>query len=150
MTLRVAIQNIEETTTLVCGVEITDGRPDSGFLTFAFPEGFVYEESADGLIVRCQSNKSLVACQMKLLGGSNDNEKISAIWTTDQRAKGGAGLGPFLHKNHNGPALIASPRCWIHQPPAFQVGTTLGELTWELRMQIAPGAYLLAGVRIDD
>lgn len=143
--MRFAIHNIMETTTVVGGVPIEDGRPDQGFLTFTFPPGYIYEESADGLLIRAKSLKTLVPCQMKLMGGSIDHDKMMALWIADQEAGGGAGVGPFFHKDNCGTTLIASPRCWIDQAPPYATGVGRGELTWELRMQIPPAGFFIGG-----
>jgi hypothetical protein len=142
--MRTAFFNIKDTTTSFLALTISDGI-DQSFLEFEFPDDFEYEEGADGLIIRCATNATLVSCKMSLKGSSLENGKLSKARTIDLGLGGGAGVGPFLHKDNNGTTLIASARSWIHKLPNWTVARKVGVVAWDLRMQIAPGAVLLGG-----
>ena len=143
--MRSAFFNIKDTTTSFLALTISDGIDGEPFLEFEFPDDFEYEESADGLVVRCNTNATLVSCKMNLKASSKENDKLSLARSIDLNVGGGAGVGPFLHKDNNGTTLIASPRSWIHKLPNWTVARKVGVVSWDLRMQIAPGSVLLGG-----
>jgi hypothetical protein len=143
--MRAAFFNIKDTTTSVLGLTIEDGRDSEPFLEFEFPDDFEYEESADGLVIRCNTNATLVSCKLNLKASSLENDKLSLARSADLGVGGGAGVGTFMHKDNNGTTLIASPRCWIHKPPNWTVAKKVGNAQWDLRMQIDPKTVILGG-----
>jgi hypothetical protein len=143
--MRSAFYNIKDTTTSFLTLTIQDGIESEPFLEFEFPDDFEYEESADGLVVRCATNATLVSCKMNLKVSSLENDKLSKARSIDLGLGGGAGVGPFLHKDNNGTTLIASARSWIHKPPNWTVARKIGNAQWDLRLQIDPKTVLLGG-----
>lgn len=143
--MRTAFWNIKDTTTTAMGLTIIDGISSEPFLEFEFPDDFEYEEGADGLLIRCNTNATKVQAKMSLMRSSNENDKLSLARGADLGLGGGAGVGLFLHRDNNGTTLIASPRCWIHKLPNFSVSRKTGVVVWDLVMQIQPGAALLGG-----
>jgi hypothetical protein len=146
--MRHATFQVKDTTTSFLGLTIQDGIETEPFLEFQFPEDYEYEESADGLVVRCATNATLVTCTMNLKQSSEENAKLSLARSLDLGG-GGAGVGTFLYKDNNGTTLIASPRAWIHKPPNWTVARKVGTAAWELRMQIDPKTLLLGGHSAD-
>lgn len=143
--MRTAFWNIKDTTTSVLGLTIQDGISSEPFLEFEFPDDFEYEEGADGLLIRCNTNATKVGAKLSLMRSSLENDRLSLARTADLGVGGGAGVGTFLHKDNNGTTLIASPRVWIHKLPNFSVARKTGVVVWDLTMQIKPGAVLLGG-----
>lgn len=147
--MRFASYNIKDTTTSCLGITIQDGIDNEPFLDFQFPDDWEYEESADGLVVRCATNATLVTCTMNLKQSSRENEGLSRARSADHGLKGGAGVGTFLFKDNNGTTLIAAPRCWIHKPPNWAVARKIGTASWDLRLQIDPKTLLLGGHSVE-
>lgn len=143
--MRTAFFYIKNTTTSFLTITIEDGIHSEGFLEFTFPDDFEYEEGADGLVVRCVTNATLVSAVMSLKQSSKENDKLSLARSVDLGLGGGAGVGPFMHKDSNGTTLIASARAWIHKLPNWTVARKIGVTAWDLRMQCAPGAVFLGG-----
>jgi hypothetical protein len=149
MSIRTAYFNIKGTTTSFLGFTIEDGISNEPFLEFQFPDDFEYEEGADGLVVICATNATLVTCTMNLVQSSRENDKLSLARSAGLKAGGGAAVGTFLYKDNNGTSLIASPRAWIHKPPNWAVARKVGVAAWDLRLQVAPGDMLLGGHSVE-
>jgi len=148
---RTAFFNLKNTTTSFLTFTIEDGIDGEPFLEFEFPDDFEYEEGADGLIVVCATNATMVTCTMNLKASSKENDKLSKARAAGLNAGGGGfgAVGPFLHKDNNGTTLIASPRSWIHKLPNWAVSRKTGVVSWPLRMQIQPGAVILGGHSVE-
>src|SRR5690606_26276662 len=127
------------------GLTIQDGVDSAPFLDLTFPDDWEYEEGADGLVVRCATNATLVTGVMNLKQSSIENDRLSAARALDLGVAGGAGVGPFLLKDNNGTTLIASARSWIHKAPNYQVGRLAGAVAWDLRMHVDPKTVFLGG-----
>jgi hypothetical protein len=143
--MRTAFFNIKDTTTSFLGLTIEDGISSEPFLEFEFPDDFEYEESADGLLIRCNTNATKVMGKMSLYSSSKENDKLSLARSLDLGLGGGAGVGTFLYKDNNGTTLIASARAWIHKLPNWQVARKVGVTVWDLCMQIDPKTVILGG-----
>lgn len=143
--MRSAFFNILGTTTSLLGLTISDGISSEPFLEFEFPDDFEWEEGADGLLIRCNTNATKVMAKMSLMRSSIENDRLSAARNLDLGLGGGAGVGTFLHKDNNGTTLIASPRCSINKLPNFTVARKTGVVVWDLVMQIKPGTVILGG-----
>lgn len=141
---RFAHFNISETTTIVCGVPITDGKAAEPFLSFEFPDDWETEESADGLVLRCKTNNALVKCDVTLKGASTDIDKLMAVRNADILAGGGAGVGRFFYKDDNGTTVINASRNWIMKVPNFTVGRKRGDVVFNTLM-VVDGPILLGG-----
>lgn len=143
--MRFADFNITNTTTKLFGLDIVDGIAPDPFLQFRFPDSWEYEQSAEGLLIRCATNDTLVECDLNLFTASSENEKVSLAHNADVASYGGAGVGVFLFKDNNGGTIITAEHCWVHKKPDFAVARKVGKLTWPLRMQIDPKLTIIAG-----
>lgn len=141
---RFAHYNISETTTIVCGVPLTDGRAPEPFLSFEFPDDWEIEESADGLVLFCRTNNATVKCQVNLLAASTDIDKLMAVRNADLLAGGGAGVGRFYYKDNNGTTVISAPRQRIMKVPNFSPGRKKGTITFDTTL-VMEGPVLLGG-----
>jgi hypothetical protein len=143
--MRTAFFNIKNTTTSFLGLTIQDGINSEPFLEFEFPDDFEYEESADGLVIRCNTNATLVPAKMSLFQSSKENDALSLARSIDLGLEGGAGVGTFLYKDNNGTTLIAAARAWIHKLPNWSVARKVGVAVWDLRIQVDPKTVILGG-----
>lgn len=137
--------NINETTLIVCSIPINDGKAPDAWIEFEFPDDWEEDESADGLVVRCRTGKSLVKGKLKLLGSSTDNDKLNAVHIADVNTPGGAGVGTFLYKDNNGTSLLSSDRCWLMKKPNMSVGVKRGPVTWDFRFVANVGSQFVGG-----
>jgi hypothetical protein len=131
---------------LILGViPILDGRAEEFVTLEAAEEAYVTVVGADGKVTRCATNNRLYNGMIKLLGASEENQKLTALYHLDRNAANGAGIGAFLLKDNNGATLIAAEQCWITNLPAKAFGKTLADVEWPFSLVAPAGALFVGG-----
>ncbi len=117
----------------VFGGILVDGLADGEAITVEFNEdAFTLTVGIDGKAVRNRMANRSGRITLNLIGSSATNDALSAVYNLDQALDNGAGVAPFILRDHNGRTLITAAECWIARPPDFSVDAEVGTRTWVL------------------
>jgi hypothetical protein len=111
------IADFNEVQVSFAGVPI-DGWSDGDVLTLT-READVFGSvvGVGGSVARYKTNDNRATITISLLSTSPVNAALSAIFTADLYAPGGAGIGAFTIIDLNGTSLYTAGNCWISRPP---------------------------------
>ena len=87
-----------------------------------------------GSVARYKTNDNRETVTISLLSTSPVNAALSAIFTADLYAPGGAGVGAFMIVDLNGTTLITAGNAWIKRPPDLSWSNEPRERVWTLEL----------------
>lgn len=87
-----------------------------------------------GSVARWKTNDNRATVTVSLMSVSPVNAALSAIFTADLYAPGGAGIGAFTIVDLNGTSLYTAGNCWIQRPPDPTWSNEPRERVWTFRI----------------
>lgn len=127
------IADFNEVQVSFAGVPI-DGWADGDVLTITREaDAFGDTVGVSGSVARWKSNDNRATVTISLLSTSPVNAALSAIFTADLYAPGGAGVAAFMVVDLNGTSLYTAGHCWIQRPPDPTWSNEPRERVWTLR-----------------
>jgi hypothetical protein len=87
-----------------------------------------------GSVARYKTNDNRATVTISLLSVSPVNAALSAIFTADLFAPGGAGVGAFMIADLNGTSLYTAGNAWISKPPDPTWSNEPRERVWTIRV----------------
>jgi hypothetical protein len=111
-----------------------EGWADGDVLTLT-READVFGDQAGvgGSVARYKTNDNRATITVSLMATSPVNAALSAIFTADLYAPGGAGIGAFTIVDLNGTSLYTAGSCWISRPPDPTWSNEPRERVWTFR-----------------
>lgn len=120
-----------------------------GLVSFAVaPEGdrFGDDVSADGMVTRWDTGEVRHNATLILKGGSNENEKLSAIHAADVSDGNGAGVVVLSFTDEQGASKILTPAAWIKAMPTMTKGVNPEDVSWAIRLVLdVPEQFIVGG-----
>jgi hypothetical protein len=104
--------------TAAFGPIILDGYQDGEGITIEHTsDAFTLKVGIDGKATRCKVLDRSATITIKLMQSSAANDLLSAVYLADQAAPNGAGVGPFIIRDHNGRSVFTAAESWIARAP---------------------------------
>lgn len=96
-------------------------------------DAFTDIAGTDGEVTRSGTNDFRAEIKIILMQTSDNNDKLSALHTTDRKAPNGAGVAPIMIRDKSGRALFFGAEAWVSKGPerVFKKGAEGRE--WTLR-----------------
>ena len=122
----------------IAGIAVAKGAGKSGygdgeFLSFKkVNPSFKTVEGTDGSIARSKMNSRLVQIELTLLQTSATNDRLTALWLSDENSPNGQGIGSFVAQDLQGTTKLMCTKCWISQPPDMSFDRTAKGRKWML------------------
>jgi|WetSurMetagenome_2_1015567.scaffolds.fasta_scaffold23242_2 hypothetical protein len=124
-----------EVDVIVAGIPIASGRGKGEFLKIAAnTNAFTHVKGVDGQGSRARTHDDSALATITVMQTSDSNALLSALYTLDTNAPGGAGVGPFLVKDKQGTSIFAAAECWIEKIPEVTYAGEVGERQWPIRI----------------
>lgn len=118
----------------VSGVPI-DGFADGEMITLSFTsQAFTSKVGSTGEVARSRSSDRRAVCTIKLMQTSDSNDLLSALYTADQLAKNGAGVGAFLLRDGQGRSIYTGESCWVQKHPDVSFDREPGAREWVIEI----------------
>lgn len=125
----------KEVDVIIAGIPIQSGRGKGEFLKIApNSNAFTHVKGVDGEGSRARTHDNSALATVTVMQTSDANALLSALYTLDVNAPGGAGVGPFLVKDKQGTSLFAAEACWIEKIPEVTYAGEVGERAWPIRI----------------
>lgn len=122
----------DEVDVLAFGVPLT-GFADGEFITVEFlSPAFTSKVGSDGKVVHSRTSDRRAKIVIKLMSSSPSNDLLSAVYTADQLARNGAGVGAFMLKDNSGRSLYTAAEVRIMKHPDVAFDREAGAREWEL------------------
>jgi hypothetical protein len=113
--------------------QIINGWADGDVLTLTREsDAFGSVVGVTGSVARYKTNDNRATVTISLMSTSPVNAALSAIFTADLYAPGGAGIGAFLIVDLNGTSIYTAGNCWIKRPPDPTWSNEPRERVWTL------------------
>lgn len=100
------------------GADISAFGPGTFIQITQDADAFNVVVGAAGDVVRSKTNNKLATITVSIMQTSPDNDLLSTIYNTDQKARNGAGVAPLVVRDSaTGRAVFAAASAWIHKAP---------------------------------
>jgi hypothetical protein len=112
---------------------IINGWADGDVLTLTREsDAFGSVVGVTGSVARYRTNDNRATITISLMSTSPVNAALSAIFTADLYAPGGAGIGALLIVDLAGTSIYTAGNCWIKRPPDPTWSNEPRERVWTL------------------
>lgn len=134
-TTRVTTYSADEVSLSFAGILLDSGYADGEFVSIEMAsDDFLAKVGADGEVARAKSNNRMATIKIKLLQGSQGNDRLSALRQQDLAGTNGAGVGVFsLRDRSSGVQLAHAEKTWISHAPTVSRAREVVEYEWTLQ-----------------
>lgn len=110
--------------------QLTGFGEDDAFKLTPLGDGIQIKVGCYGDVGRSLDPNQCYEIELTMLGTSEDNDFLSALYTADNKT--GKGMLPFVIKDLTGTTTFAAAQCWVAKRPEVERGKDIKENKWTL------------------